>query len=187
MNYVPGRGESEKERRNAFKELSVYKKEIEKADVILYARQYGVFSKKGWQEFKKFFNKPVIIATEAIINQLRKIGASKIFVLTPYNQYRHDYEIKWLRGFNFKVIGSIALGRTGGKMIATTLHELVIEATRIAQENPEAEAIYIACTILSTIPILHELQGKKPVITASSALLEEMKEVVRQGVGRKTL
>ncbi|WP_256202559.1 maleate cis-trans isomerase [Sulfuracidifex tepidarius] len=153
MKYVPGHGESERERRKAFDELSGMKGEIEDADAIIYARSYGVFSKRGWEEFRKFFSIPLVISTEAIIKTLKRHDTRNVFLVTPYNQFRHDFEVKWLRDLKFKVVGSVALGRTGGPAIASTPHDLVIDAVSIGHRNPEADSIYVACTILSTIPI----------------------------------
>ncbi|MCG3109138.1 hypothetical protein L3N51_01428 [Metallosphaera sp. J1] len=172
MKFYPGHGETHKERERMFRELSEIKGEVEKGDLILYARSYGVFSPHGWKLLHRFFSKPVLIATEEIVKQ---VSGKSIFLVSPYNQYRHDYEVKWLRGFNTRVVGSVALGRTGGEAISSTPPHLVEGAVKIGHENPEAEMIYVACTILSTLPYLHRLKGEKPVITASSVLVEGAK------------
>ncbi|ABP95416.1 MULTISPECIES: maleate cis-trans isomerase [Metallosphaera] len=171
MRYYPGHGETPKERRRMFQELSKMKAEIEKADLIIYARSYGVFSSEGWKLLHSFFSKPVIISTEEIAKRVRE---KRVFLVSPYNQYRHDYEVKWLREFS-KVVGSVALGRTGGDAISSTPPHLVESSVKIGHENPEAEIVYVACTILSTLPYLDRLKGGKPVITASSVLIEGVK------------
>lgn len=183
MKYYPGHGESPEEKKRMYAELSRVRSKIEEGDVIIYARSYGVFRKRDWKEMHNFFSKPVVIATEEIIKRLKD---KKVFLVSPYNQYRHDYEVKWLRGFGIKVVGSVALGRTGGYLISTTPHELVEEAVKIGHRNPEAEIIYVACTILSTLPILDRLKGEKPVITASSVLVEGVEDV-RSGVGKRVI
>ncbi len=177
MKYYPGHGNSKEEMRRMYNELSQIKKEVEKGDAIIYARSYGVFYSDGIKKLKEFFFKPVVISTEAIIQKLKDLKAKNLYVITPYNQRRHDYEIKWLYGFGFKVVGSIALGRTGGPAIASTPHELVINATKVAHES-SADAIYIACTILSTLPILDKLRGRLPVVTAASASVDKAKEII---------
>ncbi|BFH73746.1 maleate cis-trans isomerase [Sulfurisphaera javensis] len=175
MKYYPGHGIRKDELDRMFKELEKIKKQIEQGDVIFYARSYGVFYRPGMERMKKFFSKPVLIATETIITRLRELNAKKLYVITPYNQRRHEYEIKWLRDWGFDIVGSISLGRTGGEAIASTPHELLIEASKIAHQS-SADAIYIACTILSTLPILKELEGRLPVVTASSSLFEVARE-----------
>lgn len=177
MKYYPGHGIRKDEQERMYKELSIIKNEVEKGDVIVYARSYGVFYRDGMNRLKKFFSKPVVISTEAIIDRLRELGAKKVYVVTPYNQRRHDYEIKWIQGFGFQVVGSIALGRTGGHAIASTPHELVINAVKVAQES-YADAIYVSCTILSTLPILDKLSGKLPVVTAASSIVDKVKEII---------
>jgi maleate isomerase len=47
---------------------------------------------------------------------------------------------------------------------------------RVAHANEEAEAVYVACTILSTLPILDRLRGRLPVVTAASVMLEVARE-----------
>ncbi|AWR93322.1 maleate cis-trans isomerase [Acidianus brierleyi] len=177
MKYYPGHGNSRDEMQRMYNELSKIKKEAEKGDAIIYARSYGVFYSDGMKRLKNFFSKPVIISTEAIVQKLKDLKANNLYVITPYNQRRHDYEIKWLYGLGFKVVGSIALGRTGGPAIASTPHQLVIDATKVAQES-SADAIYIACTILSTLPILDRLNGRIPVVTAASASVDKVKEII---------
>ncbi|MBW9140868.1 MAG: maleate cis-trans isomerase [Candidatus Aramenus sp.] len=180
MKYYPGHGNTRAERIRMTNELLSVKGQAEKGDVIVYARSYGVFYEEGMREIRRIFSKPVVISTEAIIKRLRALGAKDLFLVTPYNQKRHEYEIKWLRDFGFNVIGSIALGRTGGKAIASTPHELVVEAVRVAQMS-SADAIYVACTILSTLPILEELKGRIDVVTAASAIVDEVKKIVNLG------
>lgn len=175
MKFYPGHGIRKDEMERMYKELSQIKHEVERSDVIFYARSYGVFFKNQWERMRKFFSKPTIIATEAIITRLRELEAKKIYLVTPYNQRRHDYEIKWLKDFGFEVIGSIALGRTGGKEIASIPHELTLQAVKVAQQS-SADAVYVACTILSTLPILKEMEGRLPVITASGAMFEVARE-----------
>ncbi|MFP3265598.1 MAG: hypothetical protein RXO54_07180 [Acidilobus sp.] len=46
----------------------------------------------------------------------------------------------------------------------------------MAHANEEAEAVYVACTILSTLPILDRLRGRLPVVTAASVMLEVARE-----------
>lgn len=158
-----------------YKELGKIEKQVEMGDVIFYTRSYGVFYRPGMERLKKFFSKPTLIATETIITRLRELNAKKLYVITPYNQRRHEDEIRWLRDWGFDIVGSISLGRTGGEAIASTPHDLVINATKIGHQS-SADAIYIACTILSTLPILKELEGRLPVVTASSSLFEVARE-----------
>lgn len=120
MDFVPGRGDSERERRRIFQQLSRIKKDVEESDYILYGRSYGTFSQEGWKQMKAFFSRPVILSTESVIHKLRSLKSKRVFVMTPYNQVRHDYEVKWITSFGFQVIGSVALGRKGGKAISST-------------------------------------------------------------------
>lgn len=176
MQYRPGHGIRKDEMDIMFAELSKIKGEAERADGILYARSYGAFKEFQFRLLRDFFSVPVVIATEAILTRLRELRARRVYLVTPYNQWRHDYEVRWLRDNDFEVVGSIALGRTGGKAIASTPHELVIDAVSVAQRS-EADAIYVACTILSTLPILDRLRGRLPVVTASSAMLDVAREI----------
>lgn len=171
MKYRPGHGMRKDEMDLMYAELSKAKRELETADAIFYARSYGAFTERQIKIMKDFFSKPVVIATEAIVRRLKELKAKRVYLVSPYNQWRHDYEVKWLRQMGFEVVGSIALGRTGGKAIASTPPEMVINAVRVAHMSC-SDAVYVACTILSTLPILDKLSGRLPVVTAASAMIE---------------
>jgi maleate isomerase len=83
MKFYPGHGIRKDEMGRMYKELSQIKHEVEKSDVIVYARSYGVFFKNQWERMRKFFSKPTIIATEAIITRLRELEAKKKSTWSP--------------------------------------------------------------------------------------------------------
>lgn len=175
MKFYYGHYLNDETKKILYKDLLKIKNDINKDDIVLYARSYGVFYKKCINEFKNFFDDKVLISTDTILRRLRELKAKNIFVITPYNQKRHELEIKWLNNNGFKTTGSIAMGKTGGDNIAKISHDMVIKANEIAN-NTDADTIYIACTILSTLPIIDKLKDKIPVVTASGSLIDIINE-----------
>ncbi len=175
MKFYYGHYLNDEAKKILYKDLLKIKNDINKDDIILYARSYGVFYKKCINEFKNFFDNKVLISTDTILRRLRELKAKNIFVITPYNQKRHELEIKWLNNNGFKTAGSIAMGKTGGDNIGKISHDMVIKANEIAN-NTDTDAIYIACTILSTLPIIDKLKNKIPVVTASGSLIDIINE-----------
>lgn len=173
QEFVPGHGESNSELKANYAALSSINAGIKKGSKIMYARSYSAFSKKGWSNIREALKgNEVSISTESIISSLNSIKAHRIFLISPYNQKRHDYEIKWLAGFHFDIIGSIALGRTGGKAITKVSKEDIIDSIKVGKQS-DADAIYIACTLL---PVLEpkELVSPVPVITPINSMAREL-------------
>ncbi len=175
MKFYPGHFLNGEARNRMYQDLQEIKNNINRDDLVIYARSYGVFYKKCINEFKNFFDNRILISTDTILTRLRELNAKNLFVITPYNQKRHDLEIKWLNNNGFKTTGSISMGKTGGDEIAKIGHDFTLKANEIAN-NSSADAIYIACTILSTLPILDKLKNKIPVVTASGSLIDIINE-----------
>ncbi len=173
QEFVPGHGESNSEMKSNYSNLLSINSAIPKGSKIMYARSYSAFSKKGWNYIKESLKgNEVSISTESIINSLTKIKAHKVFLISPYNQKRHDYEIKWLAGFHFDTIGSIALGRIGGKEITEVTKQTILDSIKIGEKS-SADAIYVACTLL---PVMEpkEIESQIPVIIPVNSMAKEL-------------
>ena len=172
MKFYPGHFLNGEARNRMYQDLQEIKNNINRDDLVIYARSYGVFYKKCINEFKGFFDNRVLISTDTV---LRRLKAKNLFVITPYNQKRHSLEIKWLNNNGFRTVGSIAMDKTGRDEIARIYHDTVLMANEIANDS-NADAVYIACTILSTLPIMNELKNKIPVVMASGSLIDVINE-----------
>jgi len=173
MDFVPGHGITDSERELIKGHMEKASDFLKDCNVIIYARSYGAFYDEGIKYIRSFFDVPVIFSTESIIKNIKKYG-NKIYTITPYEQKRHELEIKWLNSYKIRSLASMSLGRDGEYLKYITPDDLN-EAVKIANKALNIDAIYIACTFMPGISgkNIIERDSKVPVITANSAILND--------------
>ncbi len=143
----------------------------EVSDVVIYGRTYG--SHKHANVIKKVIDN-VVIPEEEVIKMLRKLGARKVWVGTPYVKERTLEEVSWIRENGFEVVGYDGLGKVKGVDISNTpvftIYRLV---KRNLRDVVKADAVYIACTALSTYEVVRLLREdlKMPVVSENAAAM----------------
>lgn len=108
----------------------------------------------------------------AVLEALRKIGANRIAVATPYSDELNLDEKKFFESSGFKVTKIQGLGYTKGE----ELHREPPSTTRrLAKQvnDPVSDAIFLSCTDLKTFTVIRELEEelRKPVVSSNSASL----------------
>lgn len=113
---------------------------------------------------------PCSTTSSAFIRALEAIGAKKIAVLTPYVDEVNDKAKSFLNDMGYEVTNFIGMGLIKDHDIDNVPLEKVYELAKKADTH-DADALFIACTGLKTIPIIEALEKelKKPVITAIQA------------------
>ncbi|MGI9863032.1 hypothetical protein SDD30_16775 [Moorella naiadis] len=180
MPFLPGRGETQEERHQILTFLTAMRNKYPEINFVLYARSYGVFSEEGRAAISSIFSVPVITATGAIISKLRTLKANKLYVITPYGQTRHGYELKWLNEYGFEIIASSCLGHDAGEEILAIKTEEVVAALKLTNSlKSRLDGIYVACTFLRTLTMNEELQqvASVPVVTATGSMLWELDQL----------
>lgn len=177
MPFLPGRGESAQERSRLLETIDGLYRIAPKVDGIMYARAYGAFSDEGRAALTGAVPKPLVTAPGAVLDALRATRATRVYVLTPYGQKRHDFEVAWLAGLGYDIVASACLGRDDGHQIAEVTEEMVAHGLALAESMPTPpDAVYVACTIMRTLnmPGLRRHTGSTPIITATSALVGQV-------------
>lgn len=107
-----------------------------------------------------------VTTSGALAEAIRELQLSKISVITPYDAALTDRLITFLGELDVTVTRSKYLGLGGGiwRVNYRTVAELILQA-----EDPEAEAVFVACTNLPTYDIIAPLERRlgKPVLTAN--------------------
>jgi len=144
----------------------------EVSDIIVYGRTYGTH--KHADVIRKAIKKEVIIPEEEVYGLLKELKVKKIWVGTPYVKERTLEEVEYWRSKGFEVVGYDGLGKVKGVDISNTP---VFTVYRLVKRNIDrvinADAVYIACTALSTyeaVTYLYEDLGM-PVISENTATM----------------
>ena len=115
---------------------------------------------------------PLTITSDAIVEALRVLGASKVVMVTPYEQVVNDTEVAFLAHHDVTVLREIGLGLSGGREMGAIAPEQWVRET-VALRDPEADAYFLSCTAIRSADVIDTLEEAlgKPVITSNQATL----------------
>ncbi len=142
----------------------------EVADAVIYGRTYGSHAHSS--AIRETISKPLIISEEAAVEALRSVGAKKLWLATPYTPDRAKEEAKYLSSAGFSITGQADLNKKWGVDISNTpvftIYRLV---KKDLQRVRQADAVYIACTALSTFDAVTYLSEdlRMPVVSENVA------------------
>lgn len=115
---------------------------------------------------------PVTTMTDSVIAALKAVGARRLAVGTAYAGPVNDALRTYLAGAGFDILSLEALNLTEVKDIhAVGDAQLIALGTRAATAAPEAEALFISCGGLRTLPVILPLEDTLglPVVTSATA------------------
>jgi maleate isomerase len=117
---------------------------------------------------------PVVTANGAVIDGLRTLGARSVLVVSPFIDARNQ-EIKgFLEANKFAVPATRGLALTKNIDFANQSPDAAFTIARdLAQQHPEADAIYIACPRWPSVDIIAALEADtgKTVVAAPAAMV----------------
>jgi maleate isomerase len=124
------------------------------------------------QRIEKTTATKTVLTSDAIVAGLRKLGAKKIVMLSPYTESTNEREKSFFEAYGFEVLGCAGLGRTTApEMMSITPLQWIDFA--LANRNDDVDAYLISCTTVKsseTAGHLEELLGK-PVVTSNTAMI----------------
>lgn len=111
-----------------------------------------------------------LTTTTAVVNALKKLGAKRLVVVTPYSKEVDAIEKKFLEDSGFEVLDIQGLGFTDPLCMPRVTPDQMYRLARQA-DRPEADAVFVSCTglgIIDVVPMLERDLGK-PVVTSNQA------------------
>ncbi len=178
MPFLPGRGESPGERAKLLETVRQITSALPSPDAVYYARAYGAFSAAGRAAIQQIFPVPVVSAPGAVLAYFQHVRWHRVFVLTPYGQARHQYEVEWVIQQGLSVPASACLGYDDGHDIAALTEQDILPGIRTGHRSP-ADGIYLACTVtrvLTMSPAIHP-QSNPRMVSATEAMLWQLEQV----------
>jgi maleate isomerase len=115
---------------------------------------------------------PLTITSEAIVAALQQLNATKIVLMTPYDQATNDREVNFLHHNGVTVLKEKGLGIDGGVEMAAVEPEQWFRET-VALRDPAADAYFVSCTTIRSADVIEALEDAlgKPVLTSNQAML----------------
>lgn len=115
---------------------------------------------------------PVATPASGAASALRRLGACRIALLTPYTAEVGEEMTKFFDGEGFEVVRRTHLGIESDVDMAYLAPSAIRQAARRA-DHPDADALFISCTAIRAMEVLDELEGDlgKPCLSAIQCLL----------------
>lgn len=115
---------------------------------------------------------PLTITSEAVVAALAALGASKIVLVTPYEQATNDREVRFLEHRGVTVLRERGLGFSNGLQMAAVEPAQWYRET-VALRHPQAEAYFLSCTTIRSAEAIEALERElgRPVVTSNQAVV----------------
>lgn len=116
---------------------------------------------------------PVSTPIEAGLAALRKLGTSRIALLTPYRPATADLVADFFVENGLSIEARLTLALTGDLDMNRVSADCLIKAARTClAQAPDSEALFTSCTGLRTSPLIQRLEDEIgiPVVTSNQAL-----------------
>jgi maleate isomerase len=146
-------------------------------DVVAYACTAGSFvdgpdaTRALLQDLGLIVKCPVVATSATMVEAIRSLGVSRVGLATPYPKDVTEAERRYLVESGFDVVSCQGLGRSGAAVRPTTSEEIIALVRKA--DAPEAQALFVSCTDLRALEIVHELERQvgKPVLTSNQVTL----------------
>jgi maleate cis-trans isomerase len=112
--------------------------------------------------------------SDSVIAALKALGVSRVSMVTPYMRFINQGEVRFLQEEGFEVVAEVGLGlgetQQQRRAINRVPQEDILDMVR-SVDRPEAEAIFISCTALPSLPLVASIETEmgKPVVTSNQA------------------
>lgn len=109
----------------------------------------------------------------ALVEELRRLGVRRVGLGTPYEEPLGRALADMLIEAGFEPVSLVNLAYTDEEDVVAASDDVVVHLADRAR-TPDAEAVFLACTNLPTVPLLPRLRDRLgvPVLTANQVLIE---------------
>ena len=107
-----------------------------------------------------------------VIRALKKLQARRIVVATPYLDEVNQREVDYLEKAGFEVISICGLNLEKDSEMVRVAPDYITEFA-LAQDHPDADAIFVSCGALRTLDVIGEIEARagKPAICSNQAMI----------------
>ena len=126
---------------------------------------------------------PILDILSPVAEELERVGAKKLAVLTPYAPALNQSIRASLEALGFQVLSIDGMGITANFELATPTPEEIFAFVQRSKTPPDAEALFISCTnfrALEAMPLMRE-HFRLPIVTSNQAIIEKIKRIYLEG------
>jgi len=107
-----------------------------------------------------------------VIRALKTLQASRIVIATPYLDEVNQREVDYLEQAGFEVISICGLNLEKDSDMVRVAANYITEFA-LAQDHPDADAIFVSCGALRTLDVIGEIEARagKPAICSNQAMI----------------
>ena len=113
---------------------------------------------------------PTTTTSTAVVEAFKRIGAKKVSIATPYEEWLDKREKEFFEANGFKVLNIEGLKkRTADEIANVSPEEIYRFGKRVCK--PDADCLFISCTDFRAVETINDLENdlEKPVITSNQA------------------
>ena len=116
-----------------------------------------------------------VTTAQALVEALRRLGAKRVAVATPYHDALNRHEAEFLHAHGFQVVAMRGMGYGGGGVAEyrniARIPASEVHAFAAAVMTPSADALLISCTDLATLDVIGRLESEidRPVVSSNQA------------------
>jgi len=107
-----------------------------------------------------------------VIRALKTLPARRIVIATPYLDEVNQREVDYLEQAGFEVISICGLNLEKDSDMVRVAPDYITEFA-LAQDHPDADAIFVSCGALRTLDVIGEIETRagKPAICSNQAMI----------------
>ena len=107
-----------------------------------------------------------------VIRALKTLQARRIVIATPYLDEVNQREVDYLEQAGFEVISICGLNLEKDSDMVCVAADYITEFA-LAQDHPDADAIFVSCGALRTLDVIGEIEARagKPAICSNQAMI----------------
>ena len=135
------------------------------------------------QELTKITGAPTVTIMEAVVEELRRLAAKRVALLSPYSPEVNETIQRSLEASGFQVVYVRGMDLPDAFGIAGVRPEQILEYVQEHLRNIDADCLFISCANLRSLEVIDALREMSPipVVTSNQAVLEAVKRVLDLG------
>ena len=132
------------------------------------------------EEISKATGAPTITIMGAVVDELHRLGAKSVAVLTPYSEEINDTIKGSLETTGFTVPYINGMDVKGAFNIAAVTPEEIVDYVQGQLKGVESDCLFVSCANLKSVDVLNNIReaAGRPVVTSNQAVLEGVKRTI---------